>query len=201
MSPKIAKEKAQRSLLLWVIICSVLVQTLAKCLVFKIPKEQKGRKWALALQQSLRCFWDQKQWKKRNSSSKGGPTPGDPHSEQAFLTWRAEEHFHTHISPELVKKATAKVACQEEGSGYISPEHSIVPGESDRPGRCSSRNSCFSKPYSIPHGGRAQDCLGGTSVQFLCPPAQTQHLWRYSGSGLTVFTEETKGNWTKSVFD
>lgn len=150
MSPKIAKEKAQRSLLLWVIICSVLVQTLAKCLVFKIPKEQKGRKRALALQQSVRCFWDQKQWKKRNSSSRGGPTPGDPHSKQAFLTWRAEEHFHTHISPELVKKATAKAACQEEGSGYISPEHSIVPGESDRPGRCSSRSSCFSKPYSIP---------------------------------------------------
>lgn len=82
------------------------------------------------------------------------------------------------------------------------PQHWSRDIRQAREGAREQRNSCSSRPYSIPHGdGAPQVCLGGTSVQSLCPAARTQHLWRYGGSGLTVFIEETKSNWTKSVSD
>lgn len=56
------KEKAQRNSFLWDIICSVLVQTLAKGLALapqpQMRKEQKGSTRALALQQRVGCSRD-----------------------------------------------------------------------------------------------------------------------------------------------
>lgn len=200
-------------------ICSVLVQALAKCLALapqpQIPKEQKGRTWSEVWDvpgtENTGVYWCPHCHKE---TAPGGEVPPEgaallipmPNLPPLKL-WGAFSHlwdFHTEC-PKLVNKATAKVTRQEQGAGYISPAHSTVPGTSDRPGRRSGstgkRNSCFSKPYSMPHGGGAQICLGDTSVQFLCAAAQTQHVWRYTGCGLTVFTEKTKSNWTKSVFD
>lgn len=184
------------------------MQTLAKCFALasqpQIPEEQKGRtKCEMFLGLKTLEFISHKET---------APAGEVPPEEAALLTRTprlprptAEEHFHTceiftpgapHLPHNKPQQSPSRGDTSGTGCSCISPEHSPVPGTSDSPGRCSGSRAAFPSPSPSP----MVVWFGGTSVQSLCPAAQTQHLWTYSGCGLTVFIEETKSNWTKSVF-
>lgn len=141
MSLKIAKEKAQRNLFLCVIICSALVQALAKWLaltpVTADAQEAAGKPhepWPSSKAcdapgaENTEAYWYPHSCKETAPAGKVPPeepvlvvsTPSrasPPHLKRQG----AFSHLWPHISPKSVNKAKRKVKCQEQGVGCISP--------------------------------------------------------------------------------
>lgn len=186
MSLKIAKKKGERNLLRCVIICSALVQVLAKWLALTSlaadAQEAAGKShepWPYSK------AWDTPETETLKLNGILTPVRKQPqlgryhlrrlycssrlHPELAFLILSAKDHFHIYhpTSPQRqFIKPKERWSIRNRSLAQVHQACERWTGE--------QRNSCSPKPVSIPHGDRAQQaCLDGRPVQPLRPAAQT----------------------------
>lgn len=227
MSLKIAKEKVQRNLFLWVLICSVLVKALAEWLALTPPtaeaQETEGKPqepwpsskaWDAPGSENTEAYWHSHSCKERAPAGKVPPentillVSAPPGASFPHLKCQGVfSNLSPRVSPKSVSKAKEKVKCQEQGAGCSSSEWGIGPGTSGTWERRAGeqRNTCSPKPISTSCGDGQVKFVSVGSQSNPCAQlhgrAAPSAPGRYGGSGLTVFTKETKGNWTKSVSD